>query len=107
MKKLTLIMSVVLGLFGMAASVEAAESSVLTVTMQISGLVQSMNSVTNSGIATTTYSAKMVKISNTDILDMLQTEFATTYPAGAKLGYSLETAGFVVLDKSGNQIMNV
>jgi hypothetical protein len=69
--------------------------------------VMTTNTIGN--VITSTYTAKPVKIATKDILTLLQAEYGTTFPSGAQLAYSLNSspAGFVVLDKNGNLVLNV
>jgi hypothetical protein len=58
-------------------------------------------------VVTSTYTSKPFSITTKNILTMLQAEFGATFPTGAKLGYSLETSGFVVLTQQGEFFQNV
>jgi hypothetical protein len=68
--------------------------------------VMKTNNVGN--IITSTYTAQPVKIDTQNILTLLASEFGTSFPSGAQLAYSLGgSEGFVVLDKTGNLVLNV
>jgi hypothetical protein len=67
--------------------------------------VMKTNTVGN--IITSTYIAQPVKIDTQNILTLLAGEFGTTFPSGAQLAYQIGIGGFVVLDNSGNLVLNV
>jgi hypothetical protein len=58
-------------------------------------------------VITSTYTTKPITLSTKSILNLIQAEFGTIFPNGARLGYSLHSGGFVVLDSTGNLILNV
>jgi hypothetical protein len=111
MKKFILLaVTALLGLAGFGAGnlhAASTNTSAMLIQFQITALVQKTVIVTNGNEATTTYTTTTVQLGNQNILNLLQAEFSTTFPAGAQLAYSLDTQGFYVLDQTGNSIMNV
>ena len=114
MKKLVLsTVTAALGLMGLGISnVQAtANTNRLVSTFAIVALISPADPVvstnSNGTVITAKFTAKKVKITTQDILNLLATEFNTTFPAGAQLALSLADEGFVVLDKNGNLLLDV
>lgn len=106
MRKFSLLVACV-GLFGLA-SVQAASTNALSVSIQITAAIQKKVSATNSGVVTTAYTTTAAKIGNAEILRMISAEFATQFPAGAQLGYGIGNhGGFQVLNPNGDLILEV
>ena len=103
-----------LGLVGLGViHVEAATTTNgLPSTFALVGLFSPTNSpvkTTNNigNVITSTYTSKPLKIATKDILNLLSTEFGTSFPSGSQLAYRLGTSGFLVLDNSGNLVLDV
>ena len=116
MKKTVLLAGMItLGLLGLnTGSVQAAApTNVLTSTFAIVGLFMPTNQpvlTTNASgtVLTVKFTAKAVKITTKDLLNLLATEFNTTFPAGAQLALGFNgDSGFEVLDKDGNFLLDV
>ena len=115
MKKFALLTAVAtLGLMGLGISqVQAATTTNgLVSTFAIVGWFSPTTNdpvlTTNGSVITGTYTAKPVKITTKDVLNLLHSEFGgPAFPSGAQLAYSISEFGFVVLDKSGNIILDV
>jgi hypothetical protein len=110
MKKLGLLtVAVTLGLLGLSSgSLRAANTSNMVMSIQFSGIISKTTTVTNGGTVTSTLTTTALKIANSDILTLIQSEYGVIFPTGAQLGYDLEgTTGFVVIDQSGNLIQQV
>ncbi len=108
-KSVLLFIGVALGGWGLSGGrVLAAGSSTnaMAISFQIAGAIPNEVAVTNKGVVTTTYSSTAIKLGNEDLLNMLQTEFAVSFPTGAQLAYYLTgDIGFHVLDQDGNSIL--
>ncbi|MGD0812741.1 MAG: hypothetical protein ABSA83_03985 [Verrucomicrobiota bacterium] len=90
---------------------QAATTNGLVSTFSIVGLLSPSNSpvrTTNviGNVITSTYTSKPLTMNTKSILDLLEVEFGTQFPAGARLAYGLGTSGFMVLDSTGNVLLN-
>ena len=114
MKKFALLTAVAtFGLMGLGiGQIQAATTTNgLVSTFAIVGWFSPTNSpvtTTNSNgtVITQKYTAKPVKITTKDLLNLLGTEFGATFPHGAQIVYGIGP-GFLVDDKNGNVVLNV
>jgi len=112
MKKFVLLTSAVtLALLGLGTTnlqAMPANTNNLPVTFQITAAIQKTSVITNGTLVTATESATSLKINNKFILNLLEVEFGTNFPAGAQLAFSLASInGFSVLDRNGGLILDV
>ena len=86
-----------------------ANTNGLPVTFQITAAIQKTSATTNGTLITATETATPLTIDSQYFLNLLQTEFSTTFPAGAQLAYRLDgvTNGFSVVDQTGSPILDV
>jgi hypothetical protein len=90
------------------AQAGVGNTNALLVQVQITAVIQSSTVVTNGNVETATYGGTTLALGNQDILNMLEVEFATSFPAGAQLAYNLTgPTGFHVLSASGESILDV
>lgn len=113
MKRYILLASVaVAGLMGLCVgSLRAGTTNGLISTFSIIGLYSPSNSpvmTTNAigNVITTAYTSKPLAMNTKSILELLEAEFGTLFPGNARLAYGLNTSGFVVLDSTGNILLN-
>ena len=108
-KSVLLFIAVTLGGWGLSggrALAAGSSTNAMAISIQIAGAIPDIVAVTNKGVVTTTYSSTAIKLGNEDLLNMLQTEFAVSFPTGAQLAYYLTgDIGFHVLDQDGNSIL--
>ncbi|MGD0058779.1 MAG: hypothetical protein ABSD58_05105 [Verrucomicrobiia bacterium] len=108
-KSVLLFIAVTLGGWGFSggrALAAGSSTNAMAISIQIAGAIPNEVAVTNKGVVTTTYSSTAIKLDNEDLLNMLQTEFAVSFPTGAQLAYYLTgDIGFHVLDPEGNSIL--
>src|SRR5258708_7647359 len=93
-------------------TVQAATTNGLISSFTFVGLFSPTNSpvvTTNTigNVITSTYTAKPLTVTTKSILNLIQAEFGTIFPGGSRLAYSLHSSGFVVLDSTGNLVLNV
>jgi len=115
MKKTLLSIAVAVGLMAFnTGKVQAAFVSphLLSVSVQVTILALNTNTsiaTTNpAGVITQVYKSTPVVITTADILKMLEVEYATTFPAGARLAYfGTGGSGFRVTDANANILLDV
>ena len=112
MKKLLLLTSLVFGLIG---SIKVHATNTNFMLLQFSAVIVSqqtnapINTTNLQGVVTSIYKTDTNTISNVDILKMLETEYSTTFPTGAKLVYQVTGggSGFKVVDANFNILQDV
>jgi hypothetical protein len=112
MKSKLLSAIVALGLLGLCqGNVQATTTNGLLSAFSMVGVSYPTNSpvtITNAhgNVITSTYTTKPFTFTGQNVLNLIQAEFGTIFPRGARIAYSLDTSGFVVLDSKGNFILN-
>jgi hypothetical protein len=102
-----------LGLMGVCpGNVQATTTNGLISVFSLVGLssptnpaVMTTNAIGN--VITSTYTTKPLTLTTKSLLNLIQSEFGTIFPSGTRLAFSFTSGGFVVLDSTGNLILNV
>jgi hypothetical protein len=110
MKKYVFLASA-LGLIALSPAYLQAATNGLNSTFSIVGQFSPANSplvTTNvvGNVVTSIYTTKPLMITTKNILNILEAEFGTSFPVGAKLVYGLGSGGFRVLDPQGNLVLD-